>query len=425
MKQLFRNLTILFLLSTPSLLSADTLSLTTYYPAPFGSYNLLKLTPNTDASMGVCDSSKTGLFYLSSNSFELKICTGTAWSSTNPWTLNTTTKIVYLTTSDTDTAYKAGIGTSTPDTRFHVKGIDDTTHGQLKIESTGAEAQLTLLNLNGQRAKIIMSDAAGSEGLRFVTNNIDRLVIDENGNVGIGGITAPDTALEVKGGDNANFGQLEVKSAANDARISLYNSAGASATGRGDIMMSRTAASEGLRFLINGADKMIIDETGNVGIGLTAPAALFDIARNPAAGIVPIAKFDNMYLMDENGAGYTSNALCNGTNCASTDTSFMGVRMYGDSTNLYNMTLGVPFSAGDNSSISLNVGNVSQLIASRTAVVTDSSVNVGIGIAAPVYKLHVNGTIGGKLDSANPTFEGELKVDCKTTPGSCYAVYAP
>ena len=89
------------------------------------------------------------------------------------------------------------------------------------------------------------------------------------------------------------------------------------------------------------------------------------------------------------------------------------------------MTLGVPFSAGDNSSISLNVGNVSQLIASRTAVVTDSSVNVGIGIAAPVYKLHVNGPIGGKLDSANPTFEGELKVDCKTTPGSCYAVYAP
>ena len=334
-----------------SLIYADTLSLTTYYPAPFGSYSLLKLTPTLDASMGACTTANNGVMYLSSNSNQIKICVNGAWVSSEAWTVDTVTKLAYLTNSDTDTAYKAGIGIAVPLARLHVKGIDDNTNGQLRIEST-----------------------------------------------------------------------------ANDARISLYNASATATKKRADIMMSQTANSEGLRFLINNVDEMIVDENGNVGIGLTAPTAKLHVAAIPSAGTTsnPIVTLDNMSFLDENGVGFTSNAFCNGTNCSSTDTNFMGLRMYSNALlSLDNMTLGVPWAVGSNSTVSMNVGDKVQLIASRTAVTTDTSVNVGIGIAAPVYKLHVNGAIGGNLDSANPTFVGELKVDCKTSPGNCYAVYAP
>lgn len=428
MQNRFLYLTFMFLLSAPSLLYADTLSLTTYYPAPFGSYSLLRLNPTTDASMGVCDTSKTGQIYLSSDSNELKICSGTAWGAASPWTLNNALKTVYLTKSDTDTAYKVGIGMAAPDARFHVKGLDDNTHGQLKIESTEDEAKLTLFNADGATATgngaISMSTVNGIEGMRFLINDDDRMIIDENGNIGIDQ-PAPNTNLHITGADNANYGQLEIQSTGSDARLSLYNANGASVTGRGDIVMSRTAGSEGLRFLINNSNKMIIDETGNVGIGLTAPAAPLDVARGAGAGSVPVAKFDNINLLDEDGGAYTSNALCSGTNCASTDNNFLGLRLYGDNTNVYNLTLGVPYAGGYTSTVSMNVGNITPLVASRTSVVTDSSVNVGIGVAVPTYKLHVNGPIGGNLDSANPASAGELQVDCQTTPGKCYAIYAP
>jgi hypothetical protein len=429
MKKWFPSLTLLFLLSAPSLLFADSLSLTTYYPAPFGSYSLLKLTPTADASMGACDTTKNGLIYLSSDSNQLKICIDGSWDTTSPWTLNAAGKIVYLTNSDTDTAYKTGIGVLSPNARFHVNGIDDATYGQMELESSGSDAKLSLFNSSGAtttgNSSIAMSNTAGSEGLRFLINNVDKMILDENGNIGVG-LTAPNTNLHVTGSDNNIYGQLAVQSSGIDARLSLTNSNGLSETGHGDIMMSRTPASEGLRFLINGVDKMIVDEFGNVGIGVVAPDARLDIEHPSGNGIHTLAKMDEFYFMHEDSAGYSSFSFCyQSANCQIADTNFMGIRFYSTPATTYNMTLGVPFSVGNNSSVTMQVGSVAQLVANPTAVVTDDSVNVGIGIATPTYKLHVNGPIGGKLDSANPATVGELQVNCSTVPGKCYATYAP
>ena len=351
MKKWFPSLTLLFLVSAPSLLFADSLSLTTYYPAPFGAYSLLKLTPNSDASMGVCDATKNGQIYLSSDSNQLKICIGGSWGTTSPWTLNAAGKIVYLTNSDADTAYKTGIGVLAPNARLHVKGIDDATYGQVKIETTGS-----------------------------------------------------------------------------NAKLSFVNSSGAVATGTGSIAMSNLADNEGLHFLINNVDKMILDENGNVGIGITAPTARLDIARAVSVNPYPpltIAKFDNLAFIDQDTPNGTVNSVCVGTDCTLSNQNFMGLRMYLGTAFDHNMTLGVPWVAGGASSISINVGGIQQLVATRTAVVTDPTVNVGIGVVTPNYKLQVNGPIGGALDSAHPASVGELQVDCQTIAGKCYATYAP
>lgn len=432
MRHLSRYLTIslLFLIgSHPAF--ADSLSLTTYYPAPFGSYNILRLVPISDASAGTCDASKSGQFYLSSNTNDIKVCNGTTWGPLGGvWTLNAATKEAYLTSSPTDTAYKVGIGIASPNARLHVKGNDNANYGQMEIESLGNDAKLSLMNASGATTlgsgSLMMSNTGGSEGMRFMINNVDKMILDENGRLGVG-LTAPNTVMHVKGPDNASFGQLDVESSQDNARISLYNADNATTKGHGDIVMSRTANSEGLRFMINGNDKVIIDENGNMGIGLTAPTAMLDVERPVGAiGTVSTAKFDNIQMIDENNANYTSNALCNGANCLAGNNDFLGVRLLANTAaNTNNLTLGVPTTGLAASDITLNVGNTSVLTVNSQSVVTDNSVNVGIGVAAPAYKLQVNGPIGGSLDSAAPGAVGELQVNCTTVPGKCYAVYAP
>lgn len=428
MKQWIRSFLLLSLLSTPSTIFADTLSLTTYYPAPFGSYSILRLNPSTDASMGACDATKTGQLYMSSDSGELKICNGTSWNSAGPWTHVIASKFVYLYYAVSDTAYKVGIGLNAPLARFHVRGLDDATHGQLRVESTQSDAKLTLYNSSGAtttgNASLTMSNTVGSEGLRFMINNVDEMILDETGNVGIG-VVAPNTTLHLSGADNATYGQLEIQSTGNDARLSLYNANGAAATGRGDIMMSRTAGSEGLRFLINNADRMIIDETGNVGIGEVAPAEELSIRRDQA-GASTIAKVTNASAVANSLAAFqlitgTVNSL---TNHALVET---GSAPYYVIQTADGVTAGMFFVAG---STLTNIPIIfRQGATERIRIHSDG--NVGVGVAAPTQKLdvsgglHLAGPINGNIDSVNAGASGTLRVNCLTSPGNCYAVYAP
>lgn len=426
MKHLIRNMLFFLFLSSPCLLSAETISLTTYYPAPFGSYSVLRLNPNSDASMGVCDASKNGQIYLSSDSNEIKFCNGTSWGSTSSWIVNSALKYVYQNNTVTDTAYKVGIGIATPTARMHVKGIDDAASGQLRVESTGSEAKLTLMNSNGAATtglgSIGMSNTASAEGMRFMINGADKMIVDEYGNLGIG-LTEPNTRLHISGPDSDDYGQLKISSTGNNAKIALYNADGPSATGRAHIMMSRSAGAEGLRFLINNIDKMIIDENGNVGIGYTTPSELLSVSKDQAGHTaIKVSNFSGavnsgarMNIITSLGSQAILDLTENGA--GSTMTLFTGD----------NVTGGMYFTSGDtvnNIPIFFTQGGVE-----RMRVHSDG--NVGIGVPAPVQKLdvagglHLSGPISGNLDSVNPASSGELQVDCQTTPGKCYAVYAP
>jgi len=113
------------------------------------------------------------------------------------------------------TATKVGIGTSSPDTIFHIKSAG--TNPTVKIESTAVD-EVAVLRFDNNRttdgdiASLIQfynegasplagircfrgsSDTVGDLTLR--TSDAERLRIDQDGNVGIG-VTDPDTKLEV------------------------------------------------------------------------------------------------------------------------------------------------------------------------------------------------------------------------------------
>jgi hypothetical protein len=95
-----------------------------------------------------------------------------------------------------------GIGTASPGARLSVSGADDNTFGQLLITSSGNDARIEFRNSAGGgttgRGSILMSNTGGYEGLRFMINNVDRAIVDENGNLGIG-TTAPTAQLHTTG----------------------------------------------------------------------------------------------------------------------------------------------------------------------------------------------------------------------------------
>ncbi len=98
---------VFFLLSISSICFAETLTLTTYYPSPFGAYDQLRLVPRA-AQAGAC---VQGTFYYNTTLDTIEFCNASlVWngSSFGNWTLNGTR--LY----PTNLSWNVGIGTNNP-----------------------------------------------------------------------------------------------------------------------------------------------------------------------------------------------------------------------------------------------------------------------------------------------------------------------
>lgn len=112
-------------------------------------------------------------------------------------------------------------------------------------------------------------------GLDFYTGALKRMVITLAGNVGIG-VTVPENNLSVKNGmnidqGNANNGTL-------DNNILRFGGGGSGEA----ISSGRTNGSNnqyGLDFYTSNLKRMVISNTGNVGIGLTSPTFILDVSN--------------------------------------------------------------------------------------------------------------------------------------------------
>ena len=111
----------------------------------------------------------------------------------------------------------------------------------------------------------------GSSGLKFFTNSTERVSIIDNGNVGIG-TSSPSQGLHVvdTGGIVAEFESSD----STVAMVHMENSAGE------DGYVGVT--NDGLVFSGQNynSDNMIVDTSGNVGIGTTSPSEALDVAGN-------------------------------------------------------------------------------------------------------------------------------------------------
>ncbi|MHC4858009.1 MAG: autotransporter outer membrane beta-barrel domain-containing protein, partial [Planctomycetota bacterium] len=170
---------------------------------------------------------------------------------------------VYLTSSS---AGSVGIGTSSPAKKLHVKGSAP----WIRIEEDSASNKRLDLYVNPSTAIGVIAANQSAQQLSFQTSNTDRLRITNAGNVGIG-TTSPSTKLEVNG-------TVHLGSGGNDVTIGASNSSVIFMIRAGYNYIQASDASGAIMFRTGGGNnRMIIDSSGNVGIGTTSPAQKLDV----------------------------------------------------------------------------------------------------------------------------------------------------
>jgi fibronectin-binding autotransporter adhesin len=112
-----------------------------------------------------------------------------------------------------------------------------------------------------------------SNYINFYTNNAEHVRINSSGNVGIG-TSSPAYKLDVSGAINSS---ADIISQGNDARFSLYRSAGINyfdwSSGQSLYFSTQTSAGGAGR-----STRMVIDSSGNVGIGTSSPGDKLHVA---------------------------------------------------------------------------------------------------------------------------------------------------
>ena len=154
-----------------------------------------------------------------------------------------------------------GIGTSSPDTALNV--VSSST--QAKFE--GSVQGNIIIEKSGTDGMGLYSNAAGT--LAFYDNNsgTERMRINSNGDVGIG--TAAPTSystyryLDIVGGATNTGGVLQLKTSDGSINLNMYSYWAGGIFG--------TTTNHNLSFITNNSTRVVIDSSGNVGIGTSSP----------------------------------------------------------------------------------------------------------------------------------------------------------
>lgn len=234
---------IIFLICSPHLVLAETVTLSTYYPAPFGTYDRVRLVPR-DPIAGAC---RVGTMYTENVLFTLQFCSDDgsgvndgAWGVMPGLWENDGGNEITLVGVDTVDDFHVGIGDSNP-------------NAVLEVSSSGQGFDLFMLSTD---------DA----------DNGDLFIVDATGQVGIGTIT-PEALLDIRGDVQiiSPAGQaLNVESSATATNVNIDN--------------TNTGVSS-VRFLNSGASRWI---AGNDGADLNT----FKIEAAAVFGLNPYFAID-------------------------------------------------------------------------------------------------------------------------------------
>ena len=269
-----------------------------------------------------------------------------------------------------------GIGTTSPSSKLHLRDPGTNSDVGIKIGNDSRDWNLKVMG-------------SVSDSLQFFTHdNSNVMTILPSGNVGIGTVS-PGTKLDVNGA-----GSTGTISWANDGgrkRGYLYSdSAGvaiySTALNKAGIYMADDVQ---IDFRVNGSTRMIINSSGNVGIGTTSPSQKLHVVGN-------IKTFGHIFLQSNangfrtvaldttDGADNQELYLCGGGTASSTRGGQVGV--YGNEV------------SGAGGSVVIVAGNVSTgdidfLTANTQRMIINNAGNVGIGTTSPSQKLDIAGDV--------------------------------
>ena len=208
-----------------------------------------------------------------------------------------------------------GIGTSDPQAKLHIvaSAVTDADYGAndgLVIEKNGS-VDLKLIANPASNSSILFNDDANARGsiqyahstdeMSFATAGADRMLIDSDGNVGIG-TAAPNNKLTVNGDlDNGFVGVAVTNSAVSASSLNettgitfTHGGGGAAsilagkdedftnADNRSGFLSFHTRKDGGGDILNSSTERMRISSGGRIGIGTDTPEAILDVAGTDA-----------------------------------------------------------------------------------------------------------------------------------------------
>ena len=311
------------------------------------------------------------------------------------------------------TGGNVGIGTASPNNKLHVVGSTSNLGGtiaEFRNPSNAESLQIIDETLSTSLPGGILN-ATGSYGIgvyarngpvRFFTTagNLERMRITETGNVGIG-TTAPGSALDVSGtirasgtisattitGGNLSLSGNIALLPGNRITTTLtdnftyssnvvphYGLMWATDVGSADGPMAYLTGYGGIRFFTFGAPRMLINASGNVGIGTTAPQALLHLHNTSMPELILSRYTSNISGGNLNHGELTWKSLNRGVDSAmirSTSQAVDGLLGWDDAGRLEFLTSTGP--------------------GALTRMVISESGNVGINTTSPAYTLDVTG----------------------------------
>jgi hypothetical protein len=337
------------------------------------------------------------------------------------WSTNTSlgNSVLYQNSSN------IGIGTTSPASILHLQSSAATTLLRIDNSTNTNDAAILLTdstNPTGEGLRITYDSSIGDTYFNNIFTGSTRafnfqkgdfgsgtslLTILNDGNVGIG-TTSPGYKLDVVGAVRSTIDN-SFSFASNRSAITVWSGLGFLTNNVNKWFLGlRETSDDNLRWynFTNSSERMVLTETGNLGIGTTSPAYKLDVNGSASfADNVIITKNQNALTRlivsntTSNSSSYVETAFVND---ASSGTGAVG--RYGATTTTYkivtanNQYLYNGPTAGDiailndfaSGSIKMSAGGNSNV-----QFIISSSGNVGIGTTSPVAKLQVNGNISG------------------------------
>jgi len=349
-------------------------------------------------------------FIQNGNSFGAAALLGTNDAQNLQFETNGTVRMTISSSGD------IGIGTTVTDARLRVAGTINATHSIFgNTDGRGLAIQTVLVAGTNEAGSILNARGVGAGTLIFQTDNTERVRIAADGKVGIG-TTSPSSLLDVRGQTTiiSNAATLQL-SGSDHTYIELYPSnsigrqayIGFPAAGSKDLQIVNESTTGNLNLFTNNSTRVTILTNGNVGISTTSPAYKLDVSGTlRTTGNVLASNVINLI-----GTENSSAKIKAGKFLSIADDGFtVGINYNSDS---------IPF-GGFITMISGSTYNSGNIVANG---------NIGVGITAPTYNLHVSSSssptimvqsannIGGQFRAKNTTGEYVKGIEGNTSGG--------